>query len=253
MGLALAAGCQHSSPAERFGKTFYLDGAGNWGFGASEVPRGLQAAGYQGDVELFIWTTSFSPLIDQLNVPAARLRARALAQRIEDYHQRYPENQINVIALSAGTGVATWAIENLKTAEVDNLVLLGSSLSHNYDMSQALRHLAGEVYVYYSPHDQVLKTVEFVGTIDGVRGVHSAGQVGLRPPRGGEERIVNVGWNRDWMRLGWAGAHTDCTNERFVRYEVAKRLGPGRAGAKPWSAPVAEGDPAVQTAAAEGN
>jgi hypothetical protein len=29
------------------------------------------------------------------------------------------------------------------------------------------------------------------------------------------------------MRLGWAGAHTDTTNEQFVRYEIAKRLGVG--------------------------
>jgi hypothetical protein len=35
---------------------------------------------------------------------------------------------------------------------------------------------------------------------------------------------VNIGWSRRWLRLGWAGAHTDCTNEQFVRAEIARRL-----------------------------
>jgi hypothetical protein len=120
--------------------------------------------------------------------------------------------------------VATWAIEDLKGAKIHNLILLGSSMSHDYDMRKALQNMTGNIYVYYSPHDQVLETVKFVGTIDGKRGVESIGSVGLRPPKGLENRIVNVGWSRDWVRLGWAGDHTDCTSERFVRYEVSKHV-----------------------------
>ena len=60
-----------------------------------------------------MWTLTFNPLADQLNILGARARAAALADRIGRYHHKYPDNPINVIALSAGTGVATWAIENL--------------------------------------------------------------------------------------------------------------------------------------------
>jgi hypothetical protein len=226
-GVALAAtGCQKRGSAEKFGKTYYLDGAGNWGFGASQVPNGLKRAGYVGDVELYVWTSSFNPLIDQLNIGNARLRAAILSDKINRYKQRYPNNMVNIIALSAGTGVATWAIENLKDGvKVDNLVLLGSSLSSSYNMSKALRHMNGKIYAYHSPHDSVLETVKIVGTIDGKRGVNSIGLTGLRPPRGMADRVVNIGWNKSWMRLGWAGAHTDTTNEKFVRMEIAKRLG----------------------------
>ncbi len=222
----LATGCTTSNRrAEQFGKTFYLDGAGNWGFGASEVPEGLMAAGYAGDVEIYIWTTSFVPLVDQLNIGAAKIRALALADKIKRYHRAHPDTDINLIALSAGTGVATWAVESLADGvRINNLVLLGSSLSHDYDVSKALQHMTGKVYVYSSPNDTVLQTVKLVGTIDGKRGVDSAGAVGLTPPPGYESRVVNVPWSREWLRYGWTGAHTDCTNIQFVRHEIAKHV-----------------------------
>jgi hypothetical protein len=185
----------------------------------TEVPAGLREAGYRGDVESFVWTMSFFPLVDQLVTINAKARAGLLANRIEQYHRSYPENEINIIALSAGTGVAVWAVEELDDeARVHNLILLGSSLSHDYDVREALRRMEGKVYVYHSPHDAVLEAVRLVGTIDGKRGVDSAGQVGLKVPPGAEDRIANTGWSRRYVRYGWAGGHTDCINARFVRY-----------------------------------
>ncbi|MCK4660786.1 MAG: hypothetical protein KAV82_14800 [Phycisphaerae bacterium] len=221
-------GCAHTGgAAERFGKTYYLDGAGNWGFGSGEVSRGLKQAGYRGDVEVFLWTMTLNPLADQLNYLGARMRAAKLADRIARYHRKYPHNKINLIALSAGTGVATWAIEKLPSdVKIDTLVLLGSSLSHDYDMTKVLDHMAGKIYAYYSPHDTVLQAVKIIGTIDQKRGVDSIGLVGLQPVHGHGNRIVNIAWSRRWLKLGWAGAHTDCTNQVFVRYEIAPRLLP---------------------------
>ena len=80
------AGCH--DPAEQFGKTYYLDGAGNWGFGVSEVPAGLRAAGYRGSVEVFIWTSSFNPAIDQVNEVGNKLRAGLLSGKINDSLRR---------------------------------------------------------------------------------------------------------------------------------------------------------------------
>ena len=228
--LGLLTGCAATTgggAAERFGKTFYLDGAGNWGFGSAEVPRGLKQAGYRGDVEVFVWTMTLNPLADQLNYFGARLRASALADEITKYQRKYPDNKINIIALSAGTGVATWAVEELPPdVRINNFVLLGSSLSHDYDMSKALEHISGKIYTYYSSHDTVLQAVRMVGTIDQKRGVDSVGLAGLKVPPGHEDRVVNTEWSRKWLKLGWAGAHTDCTNQMFVRYEIGPRLLP---------------------------
>lgn len=218
-------GCQSGGAAERYGKTFFLDGAGNWGDGGAQVADGLRAGGYQGDVEEYVWTTSFNPLVDQLNIVAAKMRARAFAARITQYHNRYPENAINVVALSAGTGVATWAVEQLgEGVLINHLVLLGSSISFDYDMSAALRHMRGNILVYWSQHDCVLEKVRTIGTIDGRRGVDSIGLVGLSTPEGLEQRIINTPWARKWLRWGWTGAHSDCTNSAFVRHEISRHL-----------------------------
>jgi hypothetical protein len=238
------AGCHDRGAAEPFGKTFYVGGASNIDLLGSGVPDGMRQAGYRGDVQNFIWTMSFNPLIDQLVTVNAKGRAQLLTDEIERYHKRYPDNEVNIIALSAGTGVAVWAIENLKQANVANLVLLGSSLSHDYDVSRAMRHIDGKIYVYYSSSDMVLEGVRVVGTIDGKRGVDSVGQVGLRKPPDAGDRIVNTGWSRQYLRYGWAGGHTDCINANFIRFVVAPKIIPApqatRVAARPARDPATE-------------
>lgn len=226
-----AAGCRSSGrltsgpTPERFGKTYYLDGAGNWGWGQTSVGEGLRRAGYRGDVEVFLWTTSLNPIIDQLNIFAARLRAQQLAEKIEDYHRRYPEAKINIVALSAGTGVATWAVENLSgTAQINNLVMLGSSLSHDYDVRPALAKMTGSIFVFHSPLDGILPHTLVVGTIDGKRGVSPAGLVGLDVPPGAQDRVINIAWTKEAKKFGWEGGHVDTTNPVFVANEIAPRI-----------------------------
>lgn len=224
---AFLTGCQIAPSAERYGKIFYLDGAGNWGDGAEGVASGVFAAGFQGDVEEYVWTTSYNPLVDQLNLSAARMRSKQLADKIRRYRSRYPDAPVHVVALSAGTGVATWAIEQLEDdSKIDHFVLLGSSLSHDYDLSAALEKMRGNIYVYYSPHDVVLEAVRTIGTIDGKRGVESIGYVGVDVPEGLESRIFNTPWSRDWLKYGWTGAHQDCVNAYFVRFEIARKILP---------------------------
>jgi len=229
--LSIPTGCHSSSRVqqgplrEQFGKTFYLDGAGNWGWGQTSVAEGLRRAGYRGDTEVFLWTTSLVPLIDQWNIIAARIRAHSLAAKIAGYHRRYPGTKINIIALSAGTGVAAWAIEDLpQDITVSNLVMLGSSLSHNYDIRKALAKITGSIYVYYSPLDGILPHTFVIGTIDGRHGVEAAGMVGLDVPPGDENRIVNIAWSPDARKLGWEGGHVDATNPIFVANEIAPRI-----------------------------
>lgn len=219
----LAAGC--ADPAEKFGRTWYIDGAGNWGFGVADVPLGLKDAGYQGHVSNYRWSLTLNPALDQTLRFIARGSGGVLAAEISDFLKRNPDAEANIIALSAGTGVAMWAVEDLKPPyQVNNVVIVGSSLSSRYDLRKALVNMKGKIYCYYASSDPVLQgPVRVLGTIDGTFD-DSAGLVGLRGPGATGGRVVNIGWNSRYVALGWTGGHADCTNRRFVGREIAPRI-----------------------------
>lgn len=215
------AGC--SDPREQFGRTWYLDGAGNWGFGALDVPVGLEEAGYKGFVTNHRWSLTFNPALDQTLRFIAKGQGAVLGDQITDYLKRHPGAEANVIALSAGTGVAMWAIENVKPPhKVNNYILVGSSISSRYDTRKALKNMKGDIIVYYCSRDPVLQgPVRALGTIDGTFD-DSAGLVGLRGTGSSSGRIKNIAWNSKFVKLGWTGGHADCVNKRFVKGELKR-------------------------------
>ncbi len=221
------AGCHASHRVlEPYGKTYYVEGAGGWGYGRSGVREGLRRAGYRGDCEVFNWSPTRIPLLDQIDpLGFNKLQASALAGRIKSYKQKFPDRQVNIIALSAGTGVAIWALEGLRgEIKVNNVFLVGSSLASHYDMQRALSSVAGQVYVYYSPYDLVLPLVTVLGTVDHRLGARAAGLVGLQTRESYKGKVINIGWDKKWERLGWKGGHTDCVGRPFVQYEIARKL-----------------------------
>lgn len=235
----LSTGCEEERASyfnrwERYGKVYYLDGAGNLGFGQETVPRALRAAGWRGDFESIIWTSFTGPLGDQLIRINAKLKAEDLTKKIVSYRKRHPDAPIFIIALSAGTGVATWAVENLPDdLMVDTMVFLGSSLASNYNMTRCLRHVKNKIYVFYSDRDAILTSfIPVTGTIDGSYFIQPAGIVGFKAPndlspedrRLYDEKIVNIPWRPEFERYGYAGGHTDGTNYEFVRYFIAPKL-----------------------------
>jgi len=201
--------------------TFYLDGAGNYGFGKESVPLGLADGGYQGHVEHFIWTTYLGAVVDQISLQHNRREGAKLARRIEEHLSRYPDGEVNIIALSAGTGVAVFALETLRPGlQVDNVVLLSSSLSADYDLTAALRHVRGGMWFFWSPNDPILQgVVPIVGTVDrSPEDSPPAGTWGAHLPRGASEttrelyrkRVHNQQWTPDSelgpLRLRHAGS-----------------------------------------------
>ena len=152
--------------------------------------------------------------------------ARRLARKIIAYKEKFPHQEVNIIGLSAGSGVAIWALEELAGQEkVDHVFMVGSSMSSSYNLRPALKSVKGRVHVYYSPHDAILKSVQLfaLGTIDR-RLEQAAGQVGFSGLGSDSPRLENIGWEPKWQRLGWHGAHTDCIQKRFVQYEIAPKI-----------------------------
>ena len=222
----LVAGCApHFGPNAIHGVTFYSPGAGNIDFSDRGIRTGLTEAGYDGDVSTFVWTISLNPLIDQTVRLNAHIRAVQLARVIEEYIDKYPDRPVHLVGLSAGTGVNIWALEHLRDGyKVDNVILLSSSLSHQYDVSKALRHVKGKMYNYYSTVDSVLTVLmQPIGTIDGKLFTAGAGAVGLEAPDG-SDRVVNIPWKTEFKKYGYYGGHTDSTSARFVRKFIAPHI-----------------------------
>lgn len=221
-----AAGCATSSGSRAgAGVTYYCPGAGNYDFGDVGIRSGLRRAGYEGEVVPFYWTCSFNAAIDQIVRANPRQRARVLADDIMAFIDRNPGTPVNLIGLSAGSGVVIWALENLRPGyHVDEVILLSSSLSSDYDVRAALERVRGHIFVYYSDRDVVLRgPMKLVGTIDGVPGAEAAGRIGLHGP-GSSERVINLRWQPEWKKHGHHGGHTDATNAAFAAAELSQRL-----------------------------
>jgi len=238
--LAGAAGCASQKVADRDlrarrGYVYYLDGAGggslltNWGVG---VRQGLSDAGYDGTGEMFTWETGLGVAADhQSSVPYKKARAQQLVTRIVEYHKAHPDAPITIIALSAGTAVAVYALEALPPEPIiEDVVMLSGSLSADYDLTDALRRVRDRMFIFTSQRDNVLQLLVPVGgTADRKPGfVGTLGIDGARMPKGASQqtinlygKIVQIPWNPEFGRLGNAGGHTDSVSPGFVREVVA--------------------------------
>lgn len=233
------AGCatlqRAATPTERDDVVFYCDGAGggglltSWGHG---VQRGLELDGYEGEFRCFRWQTGLGILADQAtSVDYKRGKARELVGHMKRHWRRFPGGSVHLIGLSAGSAIVIYALEELPTGyQVDNVILLGSSLSADYDLSRALRRVRGEVHVFSSRRDRILQVfVPLTGTADRERaGARVAGRYGFVMPANADDRmealyskIIQYEWDDDRAAAGDPGTHTGTTNPRFVQRYIA--------------------------------
>jgi pimeloyl-ACP methyl ester carboxylesterase len=212
----MVAGCSANQPKfAAAGAVFYCGGAGesrvltNWGQG---VKKGLQAAGYNGTFDEYHWETGLGVIADQEeSVKAKRARATKMAQQIVAYESQCPDSPVTLMGLSAGTAIVIYALEALPAADqVDTLVLLSSSVSADYDLTQALRHVRGDMYVTTSPNDAVLADLApAFGTADRKHvGTRIAGLHGFDVDPALDE-------------YGDYGGHTDTAKPGFVQHVIA--------------------------------
>jgi pimeloyl-ACP methyl ester carboxylesterase len=217
-----------------YGKTFFVGGAGGIGdvVGTVDVPKGLRQAKYRGAIEVFGWQSTLGgTLRDVMDRSRNEREAARLAGRIEEYLDQNPGRRVNIIALSAGTGIATWALEALPAKyHVGTVVYLASALSQEYDLSWAMRHIDGHLYCFCSTHDPVLRLgLPLTGSVD--REWALAGSAGLDgfvvPPGASEatqrlyaEKLRVRPYRSEYARHGYFGFHTDCTSPSFIAHVV---------------------------------
>lgn len=235
-------GCSQMSPdgpqsdqVSSHGDIYYLDGAGgdglisNWGRG---VKSGMEMAGFNGTFVEPHWETGMGVFADQVASDAyKRQKASEVAAKISKAKAKYPNAPVTLMGLSAGTAVAVFTLEALPSnCMVDNVVLLGASIASDYDLTNALRHVSGRLFLFTSEKDAVLNfAVPIAGTADRQSGdIPSAGLDGFTLPPGASpftrriySKITNIVWRSSFEKDGDWGGHTDTTQPRFVRDYIA--------------------------------
>jgi pimeloyl-ACP methyl ester carboxylesterase len=220
------------------GCIFYMDGAGggteksNY---AAGVVSGMLDAGYQGAGELVSWETGKGLMADQkASVAYKRSKAREAADMIREYREKHPEATVGILGFSAGSAEAVFALEALPEGEhVHHVVLLGASISRDYDLTPALKRVKHKVHIITSTHDKMLGlAMKFAGTADRKFHDPGAGIKGFVLPAGASaetrrlyaEKIVTIPYSKDWRKDGDHGHHFDNVKEDFVRDHVAPLL-----------------------------
>lgn len=184
---------------------------------------------------MFNWETGLGLTADQVaSVAYKRRKAAEFAQRIGAYARQQPKTPTAVIGFSAGAAVAVFALEALPPEiMVDDVVLLSGSLSANYDLTLALAHVRGRMYVFTSHRDAMLQfLMVLTGTADRVPTAHgSIGADGVRVPQDASPearrqyaKVMMVPWNESFTRLGDRGGHFDAVNAKFIQAVVAPLL-----------------------------
>ena len=233
-GLCLP-GCASAPPAHTGpGIVFYCDGAGggsavrNWGRG---VQQGFQRAKYPGEYVEFKWETGLGMIADEDEaVTAKRAQGDKLARLVQSYQAQHPDDSVNLVGLSAGTLIVLYALEALPDArQVDAVVMLSSSVGADYNLSKALQHVQGDMYVTTSPHDAMLGDLApLFGTADRQYvGRNIAGLTGFELPPGADAttrhlyaKIVQIAWEPALDKYGDYGGHTDTAKPEFVQHIV---------------------------------
>jgi len=241
----LGAGCIQPMPdrAERMtrGYIYYLDGAGgggtfkNW---AGGVRQGLLDAGYTGAGEVFTWNTGMGVVADQnSSVEYKRTKASECARSIQQYVKAHPGAPITLMGLSAGTAVTVFTLEALPpSCPADNVILLGASISADYDLTRALQRVRNRMYVFTSEKDGVLAyLVPMAGTADRTASP-SAGLRGFRMPsrpsaetRSQYAKVAHIRWRPEFAKAGDFGGHTDTVKAPFIQQYIAPLIMAGMA------------------------
>jgi len=195
-----------------------------------ELIHGFQQAGYDGKVKIYDWT-EHDPGLDALVAYDRNHReAQKVADALTEQFRADPLTEIILTGHSGGTGLVVWALEDLPDdVKVQSVFLLASALSPDYDLTKALRHVRGKVYVFSSLEDSlVLGTgTRLFGTIDGIKS-EAAGLGGFVMPKGADKdlyaKLVAEPYQKDWASLGHAGNHIGCMNRLFVAHVIAPLL-----------------------------
>ncbi len=207
-----ASGCTTNHPdlgAIGHGATWIVPGIEGQATMVQPVVEALRDSGYKGDIYRINWGNPLLPFRNLCNKDYKVLKANELAQDITNYARQHPHQPIDLIGYSAGGGLATMAVELLpEDIKVNNLTLVHSALSPDYDLTLALSKVSGKIKNVHSKADWVILGIgtTIFGTMDNSH-CSSAGMVGFNigkavPNISQRHKLQQVSWQLDQKRWG---------------------------------------------------
>lgn len=191
------------------------------------MTRGFKQGGFGGDVEIYDWTEHDEGLHALIALDRNHKEARLIAQKITERFDKDPSAPIYLSSHSGGGGLAVWALEDLPDrVKVSALLMMSPALSPTYDLTVALRHVTGKVYVFSSFKDfLVLGTgCKMLGTIDGIK-TEAAGLNGFVRPTTGDAgqytKLVPIPYNPLWVQFDDYGNHVGGMTQLFAQEVLA--------------------------------
>jgi pimeloyl-ACP methyl ester carboxylesterase len=198
------------------------------------VTRGIKDAGFDGRIEIYDWTDNDPGLGALLAYDRNHKQAQLIAAKLEKHHHDEPASKIMILAHSGGCGLAIWALEDLPAdVRVETVVMMSPAVSPGYDLTRALRHIKGHLYVFSSLADLfVLGTgTRLLGTIDGVK-TDAAGRVGFAmPPRGDAKqyaKLIAMPYDTAWFKFNDYGDHIGGMTHSFGENVLEPLLAQGK-------------------------
>ena len=193
-------------------------------------PWGLRWAGLPHRIEAFPWQQGLWAALcfaDLWRTRHHRRSADRLAQRIREIRQEYPRAPLHLLAHSAGTGIAAYALEQLDSAAgetVTSAAFVASGLSPGYDLSPAIRACERGLFALGSRLDLLTLGLgtTLLGTVDRCHRP-AAGCVGFRAPSDpvAAAKFTQCFWTPNDLRQGWLGEHLTGASPGLARGTLA--------------------------------
>jgi hypothetical protein len=213
----------------------HLNGIGGERVCDHTLVSGLTAGGFDADFHIYDWTEGDIGIVALQRHDIHPIEARKVADMIIQQFNANPTQPIYMTGHSGGAAILTWALELLPDEiKVESACMFAPALSPDYDLTKALKHVKGKLYVFSSPHDFVVlgTGTKMFGTMDGVR-TEAAGLKGFIQPKAGDaeqyKKIVPQPYQRVWaLRYGNVGSHICALRPKFARDYVARLLLTGK-------------------------
>ena len=193
--------------------------------------RGLQIGGVADQAQLFDWLGRYRDVFAVMAYEHNRAAARQLAGILIARARQHPEQRLVVTAWSAGCAVTIWALEDLpKDVSVQSVLLIEPAVNPAHDLSRALRHVKGHLFVHQSIGDWFdlgLGTIVF-GTADGGAHCPAAGFVGFTRPPGASldvyHKLIPIPWRDTFIHQNDFGDHNSAMSQDLARETLAPIL-----------------------------